>query len=248
MNFFTKAAAFILFGALSNHIYALTDKEVIGYSVASGVVVGSVAGLALASSPHNSNKIAKSLVAACLAGGVSGFIAYWILSQYTPQARLKAAQGIVRNISRAKLAQGLFITEDELFDFAEKLFNIRWPIALAHEDCITMLDRLEGADLLLHLAAKDTVERGLLSEIANLAAEIEPLSKILKKHARILQTHTQYDIQVILLEGFRREQRMEEEAKQRHREAMQKQDDLMRQQRMLHEEAMRQQRMLNGRA
>ncbi len=245
---FTKMLALLLFSTSVTQVHSLTENAATGYSVGGGVIAGAVAGAItydLIQQPFHQNGAQEALISlgvGAVVGGVSGLLMYWGLYQYTPKARIYAASRIISNVSKNRLASpNAFETDEELFSDATARFHVRWPIAQAHELTIALFDDLSNAAALLDLAATDTQNQLEISEIEKLSGKIEPLAIKLQKHATAFQEHPRYEIQATLLEGHRRELRIEEKAAQRHREAMAQQASLhtaaMAQQQALHRPA-----------
>lgn len=243
---FTKILALLLFSTSVTQVHSLTENEAMGFSATGGVIAGAVAGAmtygAICHPRYGTQEAAISLGVGAAVGGVSGLLMYWGLYQYTPKARIYAASLIISNVTKNRLASpNAFTTNEELFSDATARFHVRWPIAQAHELTIALFDDLSNAAALLDLAATDTQNQLEISEIEKLSGKIEPLAIKLQKHATAFQEHPRYEIQATLLEGHRRELRIEEKAAQRHREAMAQQASLhtaaMAQQQALHRPA-----------
>lgn len=246
MNTFSKAIALTIVSTQLSVLNPITEKELFTYTTLSGVgtatVVGGLTFAQLYSGSSSTlNKSITSLVGGSLAGGLVSILVYALLSSKTPKNRVLAAEKIFSIVHKNKFAHDNFNNQEELFSVANRSFNVRWPIASAHESCTDMEFSLHSALDLLDKATHDTQDKQLLIEIDRLETKIYSLIPILVKHARQFQLHPQYEIQALLLDGYRREERLKKEAEERHREAMAQQE-------RLHREAMAQQkRLLNRR-
>jgi hypothetical protein len=240
---FTRALTLLLLSASITQIHSLTEETAMIFSAtngAIGVIGGALAGAMTYADPrYGAQEALICLGVGAAFGGFSGLLMYLGLYQYTPKGRIYAASSIISYVSKNKLASpNSFATNEELFLDTTARFHVRWPIAQAHELAIELFDNLSSAAVLLELAARDTQNHLEINEIEKLNSKIEPLAKTLQKHATALQEHPRYEIQATLLEGHRRELRIEEKAEQRHREAMA-------QQAALHTAAMAQQQALH---
>jgi hypothetical protein len=231
----------LLCASVSHEAKPLTETAATGYSIAGGVAIAALVGGIIYYNTDDdlgteAAKLKKFLIAAAVGAGVGGLtgltLYYCWLSNLTPSGRLAAAQLLINEVNRNGI-----VNADDLFAYVAGRYNIRWPLALAHEDCIRLLNKLDRARLKLNLAMPDVQDDQVRDEIQRLLPTVAPLINNVQRQARALQRHRQYEVQAVLLEGNRREQRMEQEAAQRHREAMAAQE-------RRHQEAMRQQERL----
>ena len=231
---FTKILALLLFSASVTQVHPLTENAATGYSIAGSVAVGIIAGgityMSLKDSKLLDSDIEKILASIAVGAGVGGtaglLIYYCWLAKLTPTGRLAIANHLINQINR----DGLIAAgedADAIFAYAANRYHVRWPLALAHEDYVEMLNQLSDAELLLRLAAPDTNDERVLAEINRVAPRVAPLVDTIQRQVRALQDHRHYAIQANLLEGHRREERIEEQAERRHREAILLQQQLL---------------------
>ena len=235
MNKFTKTLALILLGTSVTHVHSLTENTRTGISIGGGAVAGVItSAMVYTAMDRNQDYRTLATIGAGLGvAGVTGLVLYYALGQFTPTARVAQALRIINAIEQHQLGNE-FDAKEELFSYATGRYHVRWPIAEGHEHCIALLGNLNAGLVLLNLAAADAPDAILMNEIERLSRKISPLSKILQKNANLFQSHDRYEIQATLLEGHRREQRMEAKAEERHQQAMA-------QQQAIHMQAMAQQ-------
>lgn len=180
---------FFLFLSLfaSHQVYAISQNEV--YLGTACITLGT---------SLITHAISRSPLADIIVGGGSGALAYYILSQYTPQGRISRAKSCIERIERNPFALRQFESEQELLGALQEVY-VLYDLYLmaAYGDIAVLIETAHEAISLLNAARNEAhSDLNLIRECDQLASRATHALSLMKEAIKCIRSNNEYLAQV----------------------------------------------------
>ncbi len=178
-----KLLLILLSLAASNQLYAISQNEVYFGTTCTALGAGLI-----------THAISGSVIADVVVGGGSGALAYYILSQFTPEGRFERAKAHIERIERNPFAMREFESEQELLGAVQEVY-VLYDLYLmaAYGDIAAFIESgYEAISLLDAARSEASADLNLVQRCDQLASRATQALGLMKEVVRCIRSNDEY--------------------------------------------------------